>query len=653
MDDRFPIYLEDNFIGSLKEKIEKNYFFDNDNKYIIFIDGLDELDYELIDKIINEVMFLEELWENCYFMLTTRPMSLINNHNIKYLPVLKNDEIVEIIECISGKEYVSSIGFRLDKDIKDAIERPFFCILFALSIKENCNNFIFDRNRMIDYLVNRSIAKLSLQKEKIYDQIIRLSIIFIDKKLGKIHFSELGSDFDIDDLLKSGLIYNDNSEYLYFPLPIIPQWLSAEGVRLKYKNIDEIIKSEEQIIKWRYPLSLLFGKLTYNESKDIFGKIVSKYPGVASIIIRDGIKTTRQSDLPTANECGKMLQECMRKWIKGLENLAYVIAPFRYSKIADLGVDVDGIEISVAWNEKSYNEDIKTFTGKDLLFWGGNIRSHVPVAQSIWPWIDTLEYLSKNLKEIVKQKPLLLQDGILLDEYIWRVSCILTEKGSLFDDIIDISEIEEYRKYSYATNLNVNNILINIKYYFSEIDKLIDKGQTFISAPWPKHDISCRESGGWIWDSYSDQRILEKTIFIYDNAFKEYLRVVEEWFPLIKENLSLYNLLPVKFNGDIHISRENTYCGGPSMEWYYEILPKGESSYVNFKLVDILDREKATLEEYSQIRRELRVKRREKSEWIHFSSGEGVLEIFGYNPITNLVFEWLESDLKKIGWVIK
>ena len=67
---------------------------------------------------------------------------------------------------------------------------------------------------------------------------------------------------DIDNLLKSGLIYKDNNEYLYFPLPIIPQWLSAEGLRLQYKSIDEIIKSEEQIIKWRYSLSILFGTPT-------------------------------------------------------------------------------------------------------------------------------------------------------------------------------------------------------------------------------------------------------------------------------------------------------------------------------------------------------------------------------------------------------
>lgn len=651
VDDRLPIYLKSNSIGSLKSKIEKEYFFNNYNKYIVFIDGLDELDYSLVDKIIDEVMFLEELWKNCYFILTTRPMSSISNDNIKYLPVLKENEIVEIIESISGKGYGSTIGFRLDKDIKDAIERPFFCILFALSIKDNYNDFIFDRNRMIDYLVNKSIAKLSIQREKIYDQIIRLSIIFINKRLGKIHFSELGSDFDIDDLLKSGLIYKDNSEYLYFPLPIIAQWLSAEGVRLKYMNIDEIVKSEEQIIKWRYPLSILFGKLTYNESKDIFGEIVRKYPGVASIIIRDGIKSVRQSDLPTSIECGKMLQECMKKWIEGLGNLAYLIAPFRYGKIADLGVDADGIGISVSWNKKSYNEDIKSLTAKELLFWGGNSRSHVPVAQSIWPWIDTLEYLSDNLKRIIKQRPLLLEDGILVDEYIWNLSCRLTNKGNLYDDAISISEIEKYRKYSYATNFHINHTVIDMKFYFNEIDKLINRGQIFINAPWPKHDIPCKGNGGWVWDTYSDQRILEKTIFIYENAIKEYLRIVEKWFPLIKENLSLYNLLPVKLNGDIHISRENEYHIGPTMDWHFEVLPKDEKSYVNFRLVDIKSRRNKNVENYSQVWRELRGMRREKSEWIHSLSGGRILDIFGYNLVTNLVFEWLESDLKNIGWI--
>lgn len=651
VDDIFPIYLKNNSISSLKNIIEKEYLFDNNSKYIVFVDGLDELDYSLVDKIIDEAMFLEELWSNCRFILTTRPMSLISNDNMEQLPALKDDEIIEIIKCICGKEYTTlKIEFGLDKDIKNAIKRPFFCILFALSIKDN-DNIAFDRNKMIDYLVNKSLLKLSIQKEKIYNQLIRLSIIFIDKRLGKIHLSELGSSFDIDNLLKSGLIYKDNNEYLYFPLPIIPQWLSAEGLRLQYKSIDEIIKSEEQIIKWRYSLSILFGKLTYEESKSIFAKIVSTYPGVASIIIRDGIKTKRQSELPIASECGEMLQECMKTWIKGLGNLAYIIAPFKNGKIADIGIDVDGIGISVSWNRKSYKEDIREFIGRDLLFWGGSMKSYVPIAQAIWPWVDTLEYLSENLKQLIKQRPLLLQEGILLDEYIWKISCILTNRGSLYDEDIFISEIEKYRKYSYANNFMINNKTINLNFYFAEIDKLIDKGQTFINVPWPKHDLSYGENGGFVWEPYSDKKILEKTIFIYENAMKEYLKVVEKWFPLIKENFSIYNILPAKLNGDIHISRKNGYQGCPTMDWYYEILPKGENSCVNFNLVDKPKRHEKLFQDYSHIRQEMWKKRREKSEWIDFSSGGKILDIFGDNLVTNVVFEWLEDDLKRIGWL--
>ncbi|MBD7910035.1 hypothetical protein [Clostridium cibarium] len=651
LDDRFPIYLKINSIGNLREKIENEYFFDRYNKYIIFIDGLDELDYSLVGKIIDEIMFLEELWVNCNFIVTTRPMSLLNNYNIKYLPLLKDEEMVEIIECISGIDYEPTIGARLDKDIKETIERPFFCILFALSMKDKYNNFIIDRNKMIDYLVNNLIAKISKQKEKIYEQIIRLSIILVDNKFCKIHLSELGSNFDIDDLLKSGLIYKDDNEYLYFPLPIIPQWLSAEGIRLKYKDIDEIIESEEQVIKWRYPLSILFGKLSYNESKKFFAKIVSLYPGVASIIIRDGIKTIRKSNLPSASECGKMLQECMRKWIEGLGNFAYVIAPFRYGKIADLGVSVDGVGISVTWDQKSYNEDIKTFNDEELMFCGGVMRSHVPIAQSIWPWIDTLEYLSENLKNLIKQKPLMLEDGVLLEEYIWSLSCSLTKKGDLYDDVINISEIEEYRKYLYESNLSISATMIDMNFYFNEIDKLIDSGHTFISAPWPKHDVPYKKCGGKVWGLYSEQRILQKTIFIYDNAIKEYLRIVEKWFPLIKESLNIYNLLPTKLNGDIYINRKNEFYGRPTMKWCFEVLAKGEKSYVNFKLSDIENRQNKSIEEYSKSWMELRTKRLEKSEWINFFSGGTSLEIFGDRPITNLVFEWLESDLKNIGWI--
>src|SRR3712207_3230566 len=126
---------------------------------------------------------------------------------------------------------------------------------------------------------------------------------------------------------------------------------------------------------------------------------------------------------------------------------------------------------------------------------------------------------------------------------------------------------------------------------------------------------------------------------------------MEKWFPLVKENLSLYNLIPVKLNGDIHISRENAYHGGPTMNWNFEVLQKGESSYVNFRLDDINNRRNESMENYSKVWKKLRVIRREKSEWIRSLSGSNILDIFGEKPVTNLVFNWLESDLKYIGWI--
>lgn len=637
--------------------MEKEYLFNMNNKYIIFIDGIDEVDYNVADKIINEVIVLEELWKNCCYVLASRPMSLINGNEVKYLPVLSDTEIIEIIKYISGIDYSSIIEYSVNREIKDALQIPFFCILFSLYIKDNNEKFnfnganIFSRNELIDYLLNKSIMKLSKRKKEIYKQLIKLSIIFIDNKLGKIHLSELENVFDIDELLKSGFVYKSNDEYIYFPLIIIAQWLSAEGIRVGYKDIDEIIKSESQIIKWRYSLSILFGKLTYNESKIIFGKIVSKYPAVASIIIRDGITTSRQNNLPSAYECGEMLQQCMKNWIAGLGDLAYVIAPFRNGKMANLGVDVDEMSLCISWNMNSCNEEIKVFEFKKLLNWGGNTSSHVPIAQSIWPWVDTLNYLSNNLKKLIKKRPLMLDRGILLDEYIWKSSCELMNKGSLYDDSISISEIEKYRKYSNMTNFQIGTNIIDMNYLFKKIDRLIDRGYTFIKPPWPKHDVSRNKKTYFVWQLYSNQRILEKTIFIYENAINQYIEIVEKWFPLIKENLSLYNLLPAKLIGFIHISRRNEYSGHPTLDWYFEPLPKEEKSYVKFVLEDDEIEHNFTKEDYSNVWQELKAKRGEKSEWIHYKSGGRILNIFGQDLATKLVFEWLESDLKSIGWI--
>jgi len=319
--------------------------------------------------------------------------------------------------------------------------------------------------------------------------------------------------------------------------------------------------------------------------------------------------------------------------------------------MADLGVDVDGMSLSISWNRNGYNEEIKNIEYKKLLFWGGSVSSHVPIAQSIWPWVDTLNYLSDNLESIISQKTLMLEEGILLEEHIWSLSLKLTNRGSLYDDVIYISELEKYRKYSEVDNLHFNSTKIDMKFYFSEIDKLINKGYKEIKAPWPRHDIPYDGNGGWVWDPYSDEKILEKTIFIYQNALREYIRIAETWFPNIKENFSLYNVLPAKLKGFIHISREGEHSVGPTMDWSFELLTKEEKTYISFILVDEKKSPDFIIEGYPQVWREVIAKRREKSEWIRCISGGTVLEIFTDRPITDLVFKWLKSDLKDIGWI--
>lgn len=57
---------------------------------------------------------------------------------------------------------------------------------------------------------------------------------------------------------------------------------------------------------------ILFSQMTFEESLEYFSVIVKKMPGIASRIIRDGIRFGQHIKLPSENECGEMIQQCMQ-----------------------------------------------------------------------------------------------------------------------------------------------------------------------------------------------------------------------------------------------------------------------------------------------------------------------------------------------------
>ena len=146
--------------------------------------------------------------------------------------------------------------------------------------------------------------------------------------------------------------------YFSFPLPIVAQWLAAEGIRHRRIEIESILVDEDTASRWRYPLSILFSQMSYEESLELFTKIIKKMPGIASIIIRDGIRFGNIEEFPAAYKCGVMIRTCMQVWIDALGPLSQFIAPVGKNGLYNLAIYVEPPYLTTTWADRKDEDSI-------------------------------------------------------------------------------------------------------------------------------------------------------------------------------------------------------------------------------------------------------------------------------------------------------
>jgi len=626
-----------------------------DVDYFIFIDGLDEIDYDMSDKIIEEIGFLKELWTNSCFVIGSRPILAINNNKESQINIqeLTNAERCELVALMSNTdlEYVERVFSHLDKNIDKLLYKPFYCIIYALY---NMNSYYRFTNEidLITEFINKSIDKLKNKQRDICSQLEQIAILAVNYNLSPVHKSRLGVNININDILKTGFVILLDDEYFSFPLPIIAQWLAAEGIRSNKILIDDILCDENTISRWRYPLSILFSKISYEESFAIFSAIIDKIPGTASLIIKDGIRFGYADKLPTAYECGRKIRDCMQIWVSALEQLSQYIAPTGKNGLYNLAIYIDNDFLTTTWAEKENKKDIEILSFDEQAKWLSSTVSFGIPNQSTWPWIVTFENLSGNLKELVKNRSIIMEHGLMETEYVWSTSLELTGKGSLYEYDIEISLIEHYRQYigkNYWLNARRK---IHLDLYFRIVDKLLQKGIYVFKAPYPTSDKSHSSRGGYVWSGYSKDKMLEFVQFVYSNALTEYERLTNIYFPKIKNRMPMASLFPCRFIGYLDYDDDNSlgYNGSPSMMWYIEALPREKSNELIITLSkknNIYDKSLLAALYKTNI-----TYRPTNRDWLSATIHHGsISSCFSSTPVTNIIYKWLEEDFKAIGWI--
>lgn len=613
--------------------------------YFLFIDGLDEIDSSVAKRLLEEIDVLSAINVNNRILVGSRPISALTcKMNKLVVTPLSVEEQCILYSMITGECEVKARFSHLEAQMQLMLSKPFFCIIYAL-FKAEPKSWAKTDMDLVAAFVDRALKDVDENASVLYHDLSTLAAKSIDRNLAGIHVSDIRLQGRLDLMLKTGFV-SQSGDYLSFSLPIIAQWMAAEAIRLKIIRIEDIICDKARTSRWLYALSILFSQMTFEESLDYFSMIVQTMPGVASRIIRDGLRFGQAKSLPSAYECGKKLQECMKVWISALGPLSHYIAPIDATDPLPLVVGAQDGRIAFSWRKGKMNSSVTTMSIRELVHTQGACQIRGVPAQSTWPWIITFEYLSDKLKKVIKGHTIITSEGQLEREFFWDTALHIVGKGRLYEGEISFESLEKYRRIPKGI-LDLNGKYIYIDSFYKILDKYIAKGINSIKPPYPVSDKKC--TSGWIWAPYSAQRYLEKVQFTYGVALDEYMSIVETAFPTLKDCLQIAQLSPCQLVGKLEFHEDGkNYSDAPGLTWYLEALPYDESNRVDiqFKKAPISDLDLLTSlhKKNSNLRSEF---------MFHSLSSitNQTLRIICSTPVTDLVYNWLESELKTIGWL--
>lgn len=614
---------------------------------LIFIDALDEVEYSVAIKIIEEIEFINERFKNVRIIVASREFATIRDSYRVQMKTLNDHEIDELYSIVTGTE--SRVSFYRRYSVKHLdywkmLDRPFFLLVYALYIT-NQDFAIKNDIDAVAVFIDKILRKYNLTKTDSYDKLMHLAVASVNKNLGSIHRSEI--DFDLDDIVTTGLVITEANSYYTFPFPIVVQWLASDALKRGIVNINNITSNKRNLLKWRYPLSIYFSRASFDGSKELFADIASKYPGIAGIIVCDGIKSEKQIKLDDSLTCGEKLQYCMNAWIKGLGKTAELLLLSNDGNTPNtLYANSNGNWLSVSWS--AHRLDDLIITNEPRLGTKGffQIIGMNPAAQATWPWIVTFETIRDRLKQCLNKRRIPVH-GQIEKELIWRLALKSKHFGSLYNDKIIIADLLKFN----PPQEIIESFVYEQKIFYKGLNKLRDSGETVIDPPYPTADLDYSK-GGCVWSDFSRSQMKKRIMFEFEEGLKEYSYIVETFLHTIKNEMSLYATLPAKIIGQLEFdnpSEDTTWSSHPVLSWYILPLPEGAPNCVQLSYDQKVDLDDPAIwNEISNSRNKLRS---ENSEFVWCSMQSGMCFESTCTPVTDWVYDKLKKDLKKICWL--
>jgi len=636
---------------------------------VVIIDRTDEAESILAFRILREARIIVKVWPKTTIIITSRPIpDFAEAEESVIVPPLSNEQAYTLINRLAGKT-VTCMAQNWAESVLNAIHRPLFAVLVGIYLRDQNGRLPRSKEHLLSSLVERSLRLVHLEEKRIVQLLQQLAILSVDGGGAPIPANKVASWSERQELLNSGLVV-EHSEHLRFSLPMLTQWFAKESLATGKPDPNELASEIERLERWRYPLILATATLDSEKVSRFLVAIAERYPAIAAEIVNEALvdaNITNETSLPRSLELGRQVRTAMQAWINGIASIAQLIAGVREDgtlppigvRISkkrldiDLPIDFDIIESQVEIARYIGNNvcpdvfklNLDLTNPEDLLKNGFDwYRSPALQQQSCWPWKWTQQTLVDSLSILVSKFRLPIDRGILVHEGAWLAALLITKRysnGSLHYSPLALAQIEQcLDKFDRVFREEILGIGVDQHHFdllVREINRLHIEEKKELSSPW----FSIKK--------ISHEQILVQTIDIYTQALETYQKIVKQWFPNFSDSLQTMALLPAQITGVVVPPSLNRSQAGVS--WYWKPLPASSLSKVDFVLSDHpVSREDSCLSlAFKQLcyQRPQVFERSGKRMTVHTIDPT----IFCLRPVTELVYNWLWNDLKRIFWV--
>ena len=177
----------------------------------------------------------------------------------------------------------------------------------------------------------------------------------------------------------------------------------------------------------------------------------------------------------------------------------------------------------------------------------------------------------------------------------------------------------------------------------------LDAGETHIQPPFPGPDLPFH--GGFVWDGWSTQRLLDRTKAIFLAAMQGYEALATGLFASLAPWMQTAVTLPAVLHGYLDPGhREEGWAGAPTIVWWLEALSIGQTSCVQIA-IEHEDRREEQFAEFRGTALQARALRPRQARWLDATMHSSILDVFELWSAQELVYDWIWDDLKRIKWV--